>query len=68
VTSYSQAEFRTKVRAGDHFLTEVLRGSKQFVKGGQRDLDEVGGKPRRSKASTRRSGWHSRPSGTCGTP
>ena len=34
VTSYSQAEFRTKVGAGDHFLTEVLRGSKQFVKGG----------------------------------
>ena len=51
VTSYSQAEFRTKVGAGDHFLTEVLRGSKQFVKGGQRDLDEVVGKPRRSKAS-----------------
>ena len=51
VTSYSQAEFRTKVVAGDHFLTEVLRGSKQFVKGGQRDLDEVVGKPRRSKAS-----------------
>ena len=51
VTSYAQAEFRTKVGAGDHFLTEVLRGSKQFVKGGQRDLDEVVGKPRRSKAS-----------------
>ena len=51
VTSYSQAEFRTKVRAGDHFLTEVLRGSKQFVKGGQRDLDEVVGKPRRSTPS-----------------
>jgi predicted nucleotidyltransferase len=51
VTSYSQAEFRTKVGGGDHFLTEVLRGSKQFVKGGQRDLDEVVGKPRRSKAS-----------------
>jgi predicted nucleotidyltransferase len=49
VTSYAQAEFRTKVGAGDHFLTEVLRGSKQFVKGGQRDLDEVVGKPRRSK-------------------
>jgi hypothetical protein len=51
VTSYSPAEFRTKVGVGDHFLTEVLRGSKQFVKGGQRDLDEVVGKPRRSKAS-----------------
>ena len=51
VTSYSQPEFRTKVGAGDHFLTEVLRGPKQFVKGEQRDLDEVVGKPRRSKAS-----------------
>ena len=51
VTSYSQAEFKTKVGGGDHFLTEVLRGSKQFVKGGQGDLDEVVGKPRRSKAS-----------------
>ena len=51
VTSYARAEFRTKFAAGNHFLTEVLRGSKRFVKGGQRDLDEVVGKPRRSKAS-----------------
>jgi predicted nucleotidyltransferase len=56
VSSYSQSEFRTKVRAGDHFLTGVLRGPKQFVKGEQRDLDEVVGKPRRSKASNLQKG------------
>jgi predicted nucleotidyltransferase len=51
VTSYSVAEFRRKKAAKDHFLTEVLRGPKQFVKGGQRDLDDLIGKPRRSTAS-----------------
>jgi predicted nucleotidyltransferase len=51
VTSYSPSEFKDKVDARDHFLTEVLRAPKQFVKGSQRDLDEVVGKPRRSKAS-----------------
>ena len=51
VTSYSQPEFQKKVGAGDHFLSEVLRASKQFVKGEQRDLDEVVGKPRRSTPS-----------------
>ena len=45
-TSYSAREFRAKVAAQDHFLSEVLRGPKEFVKGNQRDLDEVGGKPR----------------------
>ena len=51
VTSYSRPEFKKKVGVGDHFLSEVLRAPKQFVKGEQRDLDEVVGKPRRSKAS-----------------
>jgi predicted nucleotidyltransferase len=51
VTSYSRSEFKDKVDAGDHFLTEVLRAPKQFVKGEQRDLDEVVSNPRRSKAS-----------------
>lgn len=50
VTSYSVAEFRRKA-AKDHFLTEVLRGPKQFVKGDQRDVDDLIGKPRRSTAS-----------------
>jgi hypothetical protein len=50
-TSYSQPEFKKKVLAGDHFLSEVLRASKQFVKCEQRDLDEIIGKPRRSTTS-----------------
>jgi predicted nucleotidyltransferase len=51
VTSYSPAEFRRKAAARDHFLTEVLRGPKQFVKGDQGDVDDLTGKPRRSKTS-----------------
>jgi predicted nucleotidyltransferase len=51
VTSYSAAEFRKKVAAGDHFLSTVLRGPKNFVKGSQRDLDRVIGKPRRTTSS-----------------
>ena len=51
VTSYSRPEFRKKVTADDHFLSEVLRAPKQFVKGDQRDLDGVIGKPRRSTSS-----------------
>src|SRR5947199_1638350 len=50
-TSYSAREFRNRVAAKDHFLSEVLKGPKQFVKGDQRDLDEIVGKPRRSAAS-----------------
>src|SRR5262249_2189773 len=44
VTNYSVDEFRKKVAQGDHFLTTVLKGSLQFVKGEQRDLDSVAGK------------------------
>lgn len=51
VTSYSPAEFRRKTAAKEHFLSEVLRGPKQFVKGDQRDVDDLAGKPRRSTAS-----------------
>ncbi len=50
-TTYSSREFRNKAAAKDHFLIQVLRGPKQFVKGDQRDLDELVGKPRRSAAS-----------------
>ncbi|SRR5258708_6889632 len=49
-TSYSSREFRNKVAAKDHFLSEVLKGPKQFVKGDQRELDEIVGRPRRSAA------------------
>ena len=41
VTDYSVEEFRKKVTEGDHFLTTVLNGSVQFVKGEQRDLDAI---------------------------
>jgi predicted nucleotidyltransferase len=51
VTTYSAAEFRRKAAAKDHFLSEVLRGPKQFIKGDQRDVDDLTGKPRRSTAS-----------------
>ena len=44
VTDYSVDEFRKKAAEGDHFLTTVLRGSLQFVKGYKRDLDAITGK------------------------
>jgi predicted nucleotidyltransferase len=44
VTNYSADEFRRRVSEDDHFLTTVLDGSLQFVKGEQRDLDAVAGK------------------------
>jgi predicted nucleotidyltransferase len=44
VTAYSPEEFREKIKSGDHFLATVLRGRKQFVKGGRSDLDELVGK------------------------
>ncbi len=43
VTNYSVDEFRKKVAQGDHFLTTVLKGGLQFVKGEQRDLDAFTG-------------------------
>jgi predicted nucleotidyltransferase len=51
VTSYSGPEFRQKVVAKDHFLSAILRGPKEFLRGSQRDLDEIIGKPRRSTSS-----------------
>jgi predicted nucleotidyltransferase len=48
VTSYSRRELRQRVAAKDHFLSAILRGPREFVKGSQSDLDEVIGKPRRS--------------------
>jgi predicted nucleotidyltransferase len=41
VTNYSVDEFRKRAAEGDHFLTTVLKGSLQFVKGERRDLDAV---------------------------
>jgi predicted nucleotidyltransferase len=51
VTNYSTREFRKKTAATDHFLSEVLRAPKTFVKGEQRDVDAMTGKPRRPTAS-----------------
>jgi len=51
VTSYSTDEFGEKVAATDHFVSEVLRGPKEFLKGSQRDLDEAIGQPRRPTPS-----------------
>jgi predicted nucleotidyltransferase len=44
VTNYAVDEFRKKVATADHFLTTVLKGSLEFVKGEQRDLDTIAGK------------------------
>jgi uncharacterized protein len=41
VTNYSASEFRSKAASGEHFIATVLRGPKDFVKGSQRDLDEI---------------------------
>lgn len=51
ITNYSKAEFRRKATARDHFLTEVLRASKQFVKGDEREVDDLTDTPRSSTAS-----------------
>lgn len=40
-TLYSYPEFMTKSRNHDHFLTAVLQGKKQFVKGNEHDLDAL---------------------------
>ncbi|HEV2990657.1 MAG TPA: hypothetical protein VG759_19630 [Candidatus Angelobacter sp.] len=39
VTTYSVDEFRRKIKEGNHFLTNVIGGKVQFVKGEKRDLD-----------------------------
>ena len=44
VTAYFPEEFRKKIKSRDHFLAAILRGRKQFLKGGQSDLDEIVGK------------------------
>ena len=40
-TVYSVKEFQEKVSRGDHFLTTVLKGRKQFVKGGEHELEAI---------------------------
>ena len=50
VTDYSVDEFRKKVARREHFVSTVLRGSIQFVKGGKHDLDAIT-RQSRSKAA-----------------
>jgi len=50
VTNYSVHEFRNKVALKDHFLSTVLGGPKEFVKGSQGDLDKIIGKQQGSEA------------------
>jgi len=40
---YPAREFRAKRAAGHHFLTEVARGTKVYLIGGARELEELGG-------------------------
>jgi predicted nucleotidyltransferase len=51
VTSYSSREFRRKATSQDHFVSEVLRAPKEFVKGSQRDLEQIIGGARRPTPS-----------------
>jgi predicted nucleotidyltransferase len=47
IINYSPREIRKQVADNKHFVAEVLRGPKTFVKGEQRDLEAIIGKPRR---------------------
>ena len=40
-TVYSTEEFQERARHRDHFLTTVLKGPKQFVKGGEHELADA---------------------------
>ena len=42
-TVYSVKEFQQKARSRDHFLTTVLRETKQFVKGSEHELEAIAG-------------------------
>src|SRR2546429_591920 len=42
-TVYSEAEFKTKLASGNHFLNSVLRGEKVFLIGEKDELGKVGG-------------------------
>jgi len=50
-TLYSVAEFKSKLEAGNHFLTSVVKGQKVFLVGDEDDLRKVGG-VRLAKAGT----------------
>ena len=41
---YSSEEFQERARSRNHFLTTVLKGAKQFVKGDKDELERIAGK------------------------
>jgi predicted nucleotidyltransferase len=49
VTTYTSGEFR-KAASANHFVSEVLRRPKIFVKGGENELDALVGNARRPRA------------------
>jgi hypothetical protein len=40
---YSVEEFKSKLASGNHFLTAVLKGQKEFLLGDEDELRKVGG-------------------------
>ena len=42
-TTYSVSEFKSKIAAGNHFLTSVLKGWKVFLVGDEDELRKMGG-------------------------
>lgn len=44
-TCYSPAEFRKKVKEGNHFVLNVLAGEKVFLKGDEGELESLAGRP-----------------------
>jgi len=42
-TTYSVSEFKSKLAAGNHFLTSVLKGQKVFLVGDEDELRKMGG-------------------------
>jgi predicted nucleotidyltransferase len=62
VMNYSRSEFLERIREKDHFLHNVLKSTKVFVKGNESDLDNLAGKQKSAKAHylKERTGRHAR--------
>jgi uncharacterized protein len=62
VMNYSSSEFLERIREKDHFLHNVLKSTKVFVKGNESDLDKLAGKQKSAKAHDlkERTGRHAR--------
>jgi len=43
VTTYSVADFQARIRRHDHFLSNVMRGPKEFLKGDGHELERIAG-------------------------